>query len=108
MAYNEELAQRIRQQMNSIEHITEKKMFGGLTFLYKKKMTVGIVKDQLAVRVVSEKFQDILSREHVADMDFTGKALKDFVYVNAAAFETEQQLAEWIELGVEHAVRLTS
>jgi TfoX/Sxy family transcriptional regulator of competence genes len=108
MAYNEELAQRIRQHIKSIEHITEKKMFGGLTFLYKKKMTVGIVKDQLAVRIVSEKFQDILNRDHVANMDFTGKALKDFVYVTEPAFESEQQLAEWIELGVEHAIEQTS
>lgn len=108
MAYNEELAQRIRQHMKSIEHVTEKKMFGGLSFLYKKKMTVGIVKDQLAVRIVSEKFQDILQREHVADMDFTKRPMKDFIYVNSPAFETEQQLAEWIELGVEHADRQTS
>jgi TfoX/Sxy family transcriptional regulator of competence genes len=108
MAYNEELAQRIRQHMQSIEHITEKKMFGGLTFLYKKKMTVGIVKDQLVVRIVSEKFQDILKLEHVADMDFTKRPLKDFVYVNLPAFETEPQLAEWIELGIEHAIRQTS
>lgn len=105
MAYNEELAQRIRQHMQSIEHIKEKKMFGGLTFLYKNKMTVGIVGDQLAVRVVSEKFQEVLARDHVGEMDFTGKALKDFVYVTAKEFETEPQLAKWIELGIEHAER---
>lgn len=103
MAYNEELAQRIRQYMQSIEHVTEKKMFGGLTFLYKKKMSVGIVGEQLAVRIVSEKFQEILKREHVAEMDFTKRPLKDFVYVKEPAFRTEQQLAEWIELGIEHA-----
>jgi len=105
MAYNQELAQRIRQHTKSIQNITEKRMFGGLTFLYKNKMSVGIVGEQLAVRVVSEKFQNMLEREHVAEMTFTGKAIKDFVYVNAPALKTEQQLAEWIELGIEHAER---
>lgn len=105
MAYNEELAQRIRQHIQSIEPFTEKKMFGGLSFLYKNKMSVGIVGEQLAVRIVSEKFQDILKREHVAEMDFTKRPIKNFVYVNEPAFKTEQQLAEWIELGIEHAER---
>lgn len=108
MAYNEELAQRIRQHMKSIEHATEKKMFGGLCFLYKKKMSVGIVGDQLMARVVSEKFEQKLNQDHVKEMDFTGKAMKGFVYVEAAGFETEQQLAQWIELGVEHAERAAS
>lgn len=54
--------------------------------------------------MVSEKFQDILQREHVADMDFTKRAVKDFVFVNSPAFETKQQLTEWIE----HADRQTS
>ena len=103
MAYNEELAQRIRQHMQSIEHITEKKMFGGLTFLYKRKMSVGIVGEQLAVMVVSEKFQKTLKTEHVSEMDYTKRPIKDFVYVNAPAFKSEQQLAEWIEIGIEHA-----
>ncbi len=105
MAYHEELAQRIRQHVKSVEHITEKRMFGGLTFLYKKKMSVGIVGDQLAARVVSEKFADALDKDYVKAMDFTGSAMKDFVYVEAKGFETEQQLAEWVELGIEHAER---
>ena len=108
MAYNKELAQRIRQHMKAHEHATEKKMFGGLCFLYKKKMSVGIVGDQLMARVVSEKFEQTLNQDHVKEMDFTGKAMKGFVYVEAPGFETEQQLAEWVELGIEHAERAAS
>jgi len=108
MAYNEELAQRIRQHMKPHEHASEKKMFGGLCFLYKKKMSVGIVGDQLMVRVVSEKFEQTLNQDHVKEMDFTGNAMKGFVYVEALGFETEQQLAAWIELGIEHAERAAS
>ena len=56
MAYNEHLAHRIREQLHFFsEDFTEKKMFGGLSFLYKGKMTVGIVKEELAVRIVSTK-----------------------------------------------------
>lgn len=105
MAYNEELAQRIRQHTKSIEHITDKKMFGGICFLYKKKMCFGIIGDQLMVRVISEKFTDTLKKSYVKEMDFTGKAMKDFIYVEAPAFKTEQGLSEWIELGLEHAER---
>lgn len=66
-------------------------------------MSVGIVGDQLATRVVTEKFEEVLGKDNVKAMDFTGSAMKDFVNVEAEGFETEQQLAEWIELGVEHA-----
>ena len=54
MTYSEQLAIRIKEQIKLFpEDFTEKKMFGGLTFLYQGKMTVGIVKDELAVRVVA-------------------------------------------------------
>jgi len=104
MAYNEQLASRIRKYLEPLgDKIEEKKMFGGLSFLFKGKMSVGIVKDQLAVRVVSNKYQSSLEKPHVKEMTFTGKAMKDFVYVDPSGFESEAQLAEWIELGIEHA-----
>ena len=82
MAYNEELAYRIRPHLLPFaEHIEEKKMFGGLSFLYKGKMSVGVVKDDLVVRVVSDKFEEALSMPHVQPMEFTGKPMKKFVQV---------------------------
>lgn len=103
MAYNGELADRIREMLKGDENFTEKKMFGGLSFLYKKKMTVGIIEDSLATRVIEKKCADLLKKPYIAPMDFTGKPMKEFLFVGADGFETDEQLQQWIDLGVEHA-----
>jgi len=104
MPYNETIAIRIRAQVKLFpDDFTEKKMFGGLTFLYQGKMTVGIVKEELAVRIIASKMEDALQNEYVRPMDFTKRQMKEFVYVSSEGFKTETQLLHWIELGLEHA-----
>lgn len=104
MAYNEELAQRIEKALEPFKKdITAKKMFGGMCYLYKGKMCVGIIKDDLCVRIISSKIEAELKQEYVRPMDFTGKALKEFAYVSEGAFESEAALNHWVELGIEHA-----
>ena len=78
-------------------------MFGGLSFLYKDKMTVGIIKDDLAVRIVASKMDAELVKKEVRPMDFTKRSMKEFVYVSQGGFKTESQLLHYIELGLEHA-----
>ncbi|MFY0627648.1 MAG: TfoX/Sxy family protein [Reichenbachiella sp.] len=104
MAYNEELAARVRQHLEPFkEKITEKKMFGGLSFLYKGKMSVGVVKDELCVRAVSPKDQEELHKEFTRPMDFTGKPMKEMLFVSPEGFQSEAALAHFINLGIEHA-----
>ncbi|MEJ2113173.1 MAG: TfoX/Sxy family protein [Flavobacteriaceae bacterium] len=104
MAYNESIAIRIREQLKLFpEAFTEKKMFGGLSFLYQGKMTVGIVKNELAVRIVDSKMESELSKGFVRPMDFTKRPMKEFVYVKEEGFKTEAQLLYYIELGLDHA-----
>ncbi len=104
MPYNEQLANRIRAQIKLYkEDFTEKKMFGGLSFLYNGKMTVGIIKDELAVRVVADKMENELANPHARPMDFTKRPLKEFIYVAQDGFKTETELLHYIELGLEHA-----
>lgn len=104
MAYNEELAKRIRASIALFpKGFTEKRMFGGLVFLYQGKMTVGILKEDLMVRIISEKMNELLKMEYVRPMDFTKKAMKEYIYVSADGFSTELTLQSWIELGLEHA-----
>ena len=104
MAFNEHLAIRIREQLKMFpEEFIEKKMFGGLTFLYQGKMTVGIVKEDLAVRIVSDKIDLELTKDFVRPMDFTKRPMKEFVYVSSDGFKTETDLLYFIELGLEHA-----
>ncbi|WP_460218899.1 TfoX/Sxy family protein [Psychroserpens sp. MEBiC05023] len=104
MAFNEQIANRIRMQLKQFsEEFTEKKMFGGLSFLYQGKMTVGVVKDDLAVRIVSSKIDTELAKANVRPMDFTKHPMKEFVYVSEDGFKTETELLHYIELGLEHA-----
>ena len=104
MAYSEELVIRIQNALNLFpEEFSEKKMFGGLSFLYSGKMTVGVIKDDLVVRVLSDKMNEELSKSFTRPMNFTGKPMKEFIFVAEEGFQTEEQLLYWIELGLEHA-----
>ena len=71
--------------------------------MHKNKMAFGVDNKDLMVRVVPEKMEGALAENHVRPMDFTGKPMKEFVSVNFDGVETEEQLARWVELGIEHA-----
>jgi len=104
MAYSEQLAARIRASLSCFpDAFTEKKMFGGIAFLYNGKMTVGAINDDLMVRIVSAKIDTELKKEFVRPMDFTGKPMKEFVFVDLKSLKNEEDLQYWIELGIEHA-----
>jgi len=108
MAYNEDLEKRLDFALKMFpkrvsKHLSKKKMFGGLAILYKNKMTVGIVKNDLMVRVIGPKMDALLPLDAVRPMDFTNRPMKEFIYVSSKGFETEEQLQNWIELGIEHA-----
>jgi len=104
MAFNELLAIRIRASIALFpEDFTEKKMFGGLVFLYKGKMTIGVVKENLAVRVISSKMDKLLAKPGINPMDFTKKPMKEFLYVSSEAIKTEEDILYFTELGLEHA-----
>ncbi|MEQ9062713.1 MAG: TfoX/Sxy family protein [Vicingaceae bacterium] len=104
MAYDENLALRIRSILEKLgTEVEEKKMFGGITFLYRGKMTVGIVKDELCARYLSADHHSVLSENGVRPMDFTGKEMKDFVYVNQDSLQNEEDLMRWIAMGLDHA-----
>ena len=102
MPYDELLAKRIRNILTPYQkHLEEKRMIGGLCFMYKGKMSCGIVKDDLMVRVVGEKYESSLQKPYCRVMDFTGKVLKGFLYVDKEGTQTEKQLRSWLELGIE-------
>lgn len=103
MAYDEGLAQRLREALEEHHGLTEKKMFGGLCFLLDGKMCVGIVKDQLMVRVGGERHAEALKQPHARPMDFTGRPMKGFVYVAPNGLDSERQLGWWVDLGVSYA-----
>ena len=99
-----DIVQRIRVSLNPwSDHITEKRMFGGSCFLYKCKMCVGETKQRLMVRVLSEYMDKVLKMPYVSPMDFTGKPLKEFIFVSEKGFDTEEKLQFWTEYGIAHA-----
>lgn len=106
MAYDEKLAERIRHALGRRGGVSEKKMFGGLTFLLGGKMLCGIVKDDLMVRVGPERYDEALGRPYVRPMDFTGRPMKGFVFVSPAACDSEEAVAAWVEWSAEFVAKL--
>ena len=84
MAFDEGLAERVREALRDRRDLTEKKMFGGLCFLLGGNMCCGIVGDELMLRVGPEQYEPVLARPHAREMDFTGRALRGMVYVGSA------------------------
>ena len=75
MAYNEDLAHRVREALADRNGVTEKKMFGGLSFMMGGNMACGILKDDLVVRVGPDSHEKALANRHARPMDFTGRGL---------------------------------
>lgn len=96
MAYDEGLAQRVREALEGTPGITERKMFGGLAFLLDGKMFVGISGAKLMARVGAERYEDALALPHVHEMDFTGKPMKGYVYVDPPGLAEDQALKAWV------------
>ncbi len=98
MAYNQTLADRIREHLVALPHIEEKEMMGGLAFLLNGKMCVGVVKEDLMCRIGSERYDWALEQHGCRPMDFTGKPMKGWVFVEAVALNSGQELSDWIAL----------
>jgi len=92
MAYDEGLSQRIRESLADQSGVEEKKMFGGLAFMINGHMSVGVIKTDLMVRVGPDSYEQALSQAHARPMDFTGKPLKGFVYVDEKGYESDEGL----------------
>ena len=111
MAYDEGLAQRLREVLERhdgvvLESLVEKKMFGGLAFMLQGNMCCGVSGDELMLRVGPAANEEALARPHARPMDFTGKPLKGFVYVEEEGFESDDDLSSWLDLSVRFALSL--
>ncbi|NQV41166.1 MAG: TfoX/Sxy family protein [Candidatus Marinimicrobia bacterium] len=101
MAYDEGLAERIREILHGRPDVEEKKMFGGLCFMVSDHMACGIIKDTLMARVGPVNYEKCLSMEYAGEMDFTGKAMKGMVYVSPEGLDSDSELASWINTCVD-------
>lgn len=99
MAYDEHLAERISNVLKEKRiRFEAKNMMGGLCYMIKDKMAVGIVKDSLMIRIDPELYETSLKKKGVRPMDFTGKVLKGFLLVDPVAIDLQKDLEYWIQL----------
>lgn len=99
MAFDEFLADRIRSILKSRNvDYEEKKMMGGLSFMVDEKMCVGIINDELMARIGPEIYNEILKKNYVREMNFTGRPMKGFVFVESEGIDMDQELNYWIQL----------
>ncbi len=103
MAYDEPLAERVRSALRNESGVVEKKMFGGIAFMLDGNMACGIIGDEIMVRVGPDSYEDALSRPHARPMDFTGRPMRGLVYVARPGFESDPDLAAWVESGASFA-----
>jgi TfoX/Sxy family transcriptional regulator of competence genes len=96
MAYDEQLAARIRQYFSGRDDIVEKSMFGGLAFMVSGNMCVGATDHRLMARVGPKRYAKVLKNMYATIMDYTGKPLMGFVYVEPEAFTSDNNLHQWI------------
>ncbi len=108
MAFDEDLAARVRKVLGSRGEVTERRMFGGLTFLVRGHMCCGVLNDDLVVRVGPDGYAEALARAGARPMDFTGRPLAGFVYVGPKGYRTGQALARWVWAAAKFALSLSS
>jgi TfoX/Sxy family transcriptional regulator of competence genes len=103
MSYDEKLADRIREIISATHHITEeKKMFGGLCFMVDNKMCIGVESERIMVRLDPALSDEVLEKEGCSPMDFTGKVMKGYVFVDSDVLKTKKQLNYWVQLALEY------
>tara|TARA_R110000868_G_scaffold28157_9_gene105956 strand:+ start:373 stop:717 length:345 start_codon:yes stop_codon:yes gene_type:complete len=107
MAYSEYLADRVRIRLKGKGELEEKKMMSGLTFMMNGKMCLGIMfdkkseEDRLMLRVGKLNYEALLNLPGSKPMDFTGKPIRGFLFIEPDGFDTENDLDFWVEKALE-------
>lgn len=106
MAYDPALALRVETILKGRRGVTRKPMFGGLCFLVNGKMFCGVERNRMVVRVGKERYEDCLKKPHVRPMDFTGRPIRGFIYVESSGLKATAQLKRWVNAGFDFASSL--
>lgn len=105
MAYSEALADRIRDALTGRAEVSEREMFGGIAFMLGGNMAVGVIGEDLMVRLGPDG-ERALAEPHTRPMDFTGKPMKTTIYVSPEGTASDDDLAAWVEAGADYAQSL--
>ena len=98
MAFDEQLAQRVRNLLDGQPDVTERKMFGGIGFMVGGNMCCGVIGDELIVRLDPARAEELLESEHGArPFDFTGRPMRGWLFVSPAATADDGDLEKWVD-----------
>jgi TfoX N-terminal domain len=106
MAFDEALAERLRQGLARRKNVEEKKMFGGVGFLINGNLLVGVWKNSLCVRLGPEQAEKALHEPHVKQFDITGRPMKGWVLVEPEGLGEDGKLSGWIQRAVRFVGKL--
>jgi TfoX/Sxy family transcriptional regulator of competence genes len=98
MAYSKELADRIRERLAELPVIEEKEMMGGLTFMVNDKMCVGVIKDEMMLRIDPELHETVIEKTGCRTMDFTKRPMRGYVMIDDTGMRTPKEFEYWITL----------
>ncbi len=106
MSYDEGLAERLYELFEGRIDYSDKRMFGGLGFMVHGHMVVGIIKEELLVRVGKEGWAEARTLPGAREMDFTGRPMKTMVFVDQSALDSDEALAAWVQRGLDFVLTL--
>jgi TfoX/Sxy family transcriptional regulator of competence genes len=106
MAFNEVLAERVRELFDDRDDVREQPMFGGLTFMVRENFCCGVQDDDLIVRLGAEAGEAALEEPYARPMDFTGRPMRGWLYVGPAADFDDGLLSEWVRRSLDHCLSL--
>lgn len=106
MAYDEALAERVRDLLMHRGDLIERKMFGGVAWMISGNMACGVLGDGLIVRVGADETERALAEEHTRPFEMAGRASKGFVVVEPSGLAEPDDLAQWVETGAGFASSL--
>jgi TfoX/Sxy family transcriptional regulator of competence genes len=106
MAYDEKLADRVRELLASRSEVSERKMFGGIAFMIAGNMACGVLGEELIVRLGDVDGERALAEDGVRPFDFTGKPMRNIVYVSPERTSDDDGLSEWVDAGADFAASL--
>lgn len=106
MAYSQALADRIRAVIGDPPALTEREMFGGVGFMVQGNMAVGVVGEELMVRIDKQETEHALGEPGTRIFDFTGRPMKGWVMVASEGYSSDQDFERWVQRGVDYALSL--
>ncbi|MGH8888773.1 MAG: TfoX/Sxy family protein [Acidothermaceae bacterium] len=107
MAYDEDVANRLRELVSGVAGVTEKRMFGGLAFLIHGNLAVSASsKGGLLLRVDPEQTEALVKQPNARRFEMRGREMDGWLRIDAVAFESDAEFERWVSLGVAYAQSL--